>query len=378
VDYNVATNASTGPTTWPVLDGKWTNFSRGSYVVIRVTPEDTLTPLYYKVQLTYGGTGANLEAIRINNTSIGTVPLPNTTVTGTTAATYSVTNAAVLNTVNVSVDASQGASLAYASAAAANTNITAWTNTTGAFTSFARNNYVVIRVISEDTNITQYYKVRLVYGNTSADLDAININGTSIGPVPAPNATAAGTTAVTYTTTDYLNPVILTPTAPTGAVVEYAVGAAAATSPTVWAAGGSLGLVSGQYAVIRVTPEDTSLSPVYYKVRVIHGSPEADLYTIKLNNDIVVPTPAANTSVTGTDAGTITLTAADFASLQVRVGIDPGASAAYASASAAGANVTDWNTTGNFTNFTPGNYLVIRVISQNGQETKYYKVQVNE
>jgi hypothetical protein len=380
VDFNVTTAVNTGPTTWPVTDGKWKNFAKGSWVVIRVIAEDTIKIQYYKVRLTYGGTDAGLSAIRINNTSIGTVPEANTAANGGTAATYRVANAAALNTVNVAVDAPAGASIAYASAASATTNITSWTNTTGVFTSFTRNNYVAIRVISEDTTVTRYYKVRLIYGNQSTELGGITINGNSIGAVPAANNAGNGTTAANYTTPNYLNPVTVGVTgAPSGSVVEYASAAAANTNPSAWSAGGILGLVSGQYVVIRVTPEDTTIPAVYYKVRVIHGSDEADLYSIKINDDFVVPTPAANENVTGNIAGTINLPAAAFTSLRVRVGIDPGASAAYAAAASSTANITNWsNTTGNFTGFTDGQYLVIRVVSQNGQSTKYYKVQLNQ
>jgi hypothetical protein len=71
------------------------------------------------------------------------------------------------------------------------------------------------------------------------------------------------------------------------------------------------------------------------------------------------------------------LPATDFDPVTVRVGVSPGASVAYASAASASANITSWtNTTGVFNNFTPGSYVAVRVISQDGQRTWYYKVQL--
>jgi hypothetical protein len=126
-----------------------------------------------------------------------------------------------------------------------------------------------------------------------------------------------------------------------------------------------------------VVSQDT-VNTSYYKVRVIHGNPDASLEGIRINDNYVIPPPGANSAVTGTTAGTLALAAGDFASVTVRVGVSPGASVAYASAATADASVSSWtNTTGVFANFTPGQYVVVRVISQDGQTTSYYKVELS-
>jgi hypothetical protein len=382
VDFNVATDLTSGPTTWPNGDGRWTNFAKGSVVVIRVISQDTVNTSYYKVRLTYGSSNAALTDIKINNTSITaesgvTIPAPNTAVTGTTAVLYHVPAAANLTNLTAAVTAPAGASVAYAAAAAANTNVTAWTNTNGVFAAFTATQYLVIRVISEDTTTINYYKVRVGVGSSAAAITGISVNSVAVSSLPATNAAVTGTTAVTHTDTLARNPVTIAVTgASTGATVNYASAAAANTNTAAanfTATTSFPGFTSGQYVVIRVVSADT-LTTVYYKVQVIHGNADSDLDLIRINNVAVDPTPAANSAVTGTNAGTLATT---LASVTVKVSVAPGASVAYASAATDSATVSTWtNLTGVFTNFTDGQYLVIRVISQNGQSTTYYKVKL--
>jgi hypothetical protein len=384
VAYASASANNTSVTDWANTTGTFGIFLNAQWLNIRVISEDGLTTRYYKVRIAAGNDSAALTAIRINGTSIGTVPGANTAVTGTTAVLYHAANTAALTNMAVTVDAPAGSQVAYAAAAAANTNTTDWTNTTGVFPTFTPAQWLVIRVISEDTITTSFYKVRVAVGSNEAAITGITINGTAIGTLPAPNTAVTGTTAETYTSASFLNPVtVAVQGGSTGAVINYAVAAAANTNTAAanfTTTTSYSGFTSGQYLVIRVVSQDT-VTTNYYKVRVIHGSSDISLEAVKINDDYVVPVPTVNGAVTGVNAGSLSLDASVYADpIKVKVYADSAAqvNVAYAAAAAANTNTTSFsNTTGVFNSFTPGQYVVIRVISQNGQNTGYYKVQLN-
>ena len=382
VSYASAAAVNTSVTDWANTSGVFGIFLNAQYLYIRVVSESGLNINYYKVRIAAGNDSATITDIKINNASItGETPIPaaNSAVTGTTSALYHLANAAALTNMAVTVNAPAGASVAYAAAAAANTNVTDWTNTTGIFPSFTAAQWVYIRVISEDTITTSYYKVRIAVGSGEASITGITINGAAV-TLPAPNTAVTGTTAESYSSSTLLNPVTAAVQGTAaGAAVSYASAAAANTNTSAASFTGTAsfsGFTSGQYVVIRVVSQDT-ITTNYYKVQVIHGSLDAGLEGIRINDNYVIPPPAANTALTGTNAQTLALASGDFDTVTVRVGVSPGASVAYASAAALDADITGWtNTTGVFTGFTPGQYVVIRVISQSGQTTAYYKVQL--
>jgi hypothetical protein len=222
-------------------------------------------------------------------------------------------------------------------------------------------------------------------GSSEAVITGITINGASIGTLPAPNTAVTGTTAAAYTSPAFLNPVtVAVQGASAGAVINYAAAAAANTNTAAadfTATASYSGFTSGQYLVIRVVSQDT-VTTNYYKVQVIHGSSDISLEAIKVNDDYVIPVPTVNSAVTGANAGTLTLDSGAYSSpIRVRVYADSAAqvSVAYAAAAAADTNTTSFtNTTGVFETFTAGQYVVIRVISQNGQHTGFYKVQLTK
>jgi len=364
---------------WANTTGVFGIFLNANYLYIRVASEDGLTTRFYKVRIAAGSNDAALTDISINGTSIGTLPAPNNAATGTTSVVYHVANAAALTNLAVTVAAPQAASVAYGASAANNTVPANWNNTAGTFASFTAGQWLVIRVSSEDTTVNNYYKVRLVWGSDSTDLTNITVNTQGIGTLPAANNVATGTTAATYSIATPLSTVTVAATSANSATIDYASAAAANTAPGSYAASGSFaGLASGNYVVIRVVSQDL-INTVYYKVQVFHGSPDADLEGIRINGTYVVPIPAGNTAVTGTNAEALTVLTTDLASITVKVGVSPGSTVAYGTAATDNVAPANFNNiTGVFTDFTAGDYVVVRVISQDGQVTQYYKVQIND
>jgi len=148
---------------WVNTSGVFNNVAPGQYVFIRTIAADRTQTRFYKVRLLLAGANdqAVLTDIKINSTSISAVPEPNAAVTGTNNGTHTLASAQELNNMQVTVTASAGATVAYASSNANNTNIQDWSNTTGVFGIFINDNYLYIRVNSENGANTQFYKVRI-------------------------------------------------------------------------------------------------------------------------------------------------------------------------------------------------------------------------
>jgi hypothetical protein len=338
---------------------------------------------WYKFRVYVGRTENTLSAITIPGGSGSiTVPTPNTAVTGTTASAYTMSAAGPWSP-TVTVNVSGGAQVAYALAATSNANITAWTNTTGVFEGIVSAQYVVIRVISENGQNTNYYKVRLLYGSNNASLTSITIPG-GVGAitVPAANTAVTGTTASTYTMSAAgpWSPTVTVVPGQINAQIAYAVAAAINTNITAWTntTGVFDGIVSAQYVVIRVISQDNTVTS-YYKVRLLYGSNDSSLTSITIPGGVgAITVPAANTAVTGTTASTYTMSAAGPWSPTVTVVPgEPNAQAAYAVAAAINTNITDWaNTTGALTDILSAQYVVIRITSQDNTVASYYKVRL--
>lgn len=332
---------------------------------------------WYKFRVYIGRDGAALTSITIPG-GVGsvTIPAPNTAGTGTVAGSYTMSAAGPWSP-TVVVAASEAAQVSYAVAATAATNPAAWANA-GDLTNVASAQYVVIRVVSENGRITNYYKVRLVYGSNDASLTSITIPG-GVGSVtvPAPNTAVTGTTAGNYTMA------VAGPWSPTVSVVgeanaqiSYAVAPLNNTNTTTWADTGNLTSVdSAQYVVIRVISQDNTATN-YYKVRLLYGSDDASLASIAIGSDSV-PLPAPNTAVTGTTASEHTMTSA--APWSVTVNAAPSqvdAKLAYAVAPANNTNTTAWSDTAGLTGVLSAQYVVVRVTSQDNTAVSYYKVRL--
>jgi hypothetical protein len=380
-----ANNTDIAADGWTNTTGIFENVSPAQYVYIRTIAADRTATRYYKVRLLLSGaqTGAELTEIRINGTSIGSVPAANTAVTGTNSVLWKVDTLQNLNNLQVSVAKSEGSSVAYAIAAANNTNVTDWANTTGVFGIFQNAQYLYIRVVSESGLTINYYKVRIAAGNGSAAITDIRINGTSITgetALPAANTEVAGTTSVLYHAANAaaLTNMAVTVEAAAGASVAYAAAAANNTTDTSWTntTGIFPAFTAAQWVYIRVISEDT-ITTRYYKVRVAVGSGEATITGITING-AAVTLPAPNTVVTGPTAAAYassTLLNPVTAAVQ---GTAAGAVVTYAAAAAATTNTSAASFTGtpSFSGFTSGQYVVIRVVSQDTINTNYYKVGV--
>jgi hypothetical protein len=377
-------------------EGSFASFIPLQWLNIRVISEDGLNTAYYKVRLYTGGTNNfALSGITVNGAPVSPFPLANTATSvadwkgnitwtfGTASVNHTVTSLDRVTVAATGVDPDLKISYKVSETNAATDNPGAATDyvASGTFEEFTRGNYVFIRVDTSDNTETRYYKIRILFGSDQTTIGGINFGTTPTSLNPLANAAATGSSYETYNTDTYFQNVTLTATgvAP-GAMVAYGTAATATAAPSNFDITNGVfnNFVSGNYVVIRVTAED-SVNQSFYKVRVITGNPDAELESIKINNNYVIPVPIPNTVATGTYAEILTVSASDLTALTVKVGASAGSNVAFASTATAGANVTSWtNTNGRFSNFTSGHYVVIRVISQNGQTTSYYKVQVQE
>lgn len=375
-------------------EGAFASFIPLQWLNIRVISEDGLNTAYYKVRLYTGGTNNfALSGITVNGVSITPLPVANeaTSTTdwkgnvvwtmGTASINHTVTSLDTVTVVATGVDPNLRISYKVSETNSTDPGVAADYAESGTFGEFTGGNYVFIRTDTSDNTETRYYKIRILFGSDQTTISGINFGATSTGLYPPVNTAATGGSYVTYTTDIYSQNITLTATGvASGATVAYGTAATATAAPANFDITNGVfnNFVSGNYVVIRVTAED-AVNQSFYKVRVITGNPDAELESIKINGTYVVPVPSFNTAANGTNAGSVTVITGDLAALTVKVGAPAGSSVAFASAATVSANVTTWtNTNGKFNNFTGGQYVVIRVISQDGQTTYYYKVQVND
>jgi hypothetical protein len=363
---------------------------------------------WYSFRIRVGGPNADLTALTVSTgNTVGTIPAPNAAATGTTAGSHTM-SAAGPWTLNLQSTVSPGATVAYATTATAAANVTTW-NTDGTFTGIATAQYVNVRVISGDAFTTQYYKVRLVYGSSDADLISLDVLSGSepVYVVPAANDTVTGIIAADYHMVTAAGPWDLDVNAvvSTGATVTYATAATATANVTTWNATGIFeGISSAQYVYVRVTPEDLT-EPSYYKVRLLYGSDDADILTVTVGGESsnILPatagtvnpgtpqttdtkgnvTPAVPPSFTG-NPGSVDLTAAvagaEF-TVVATVSVDATVRYGYVADVTAGGATTrsiQW-TTGNIPAISVtavlSNYVIVEVTSESGI-AKQYVIQV--
>jgi hypothetical protein len=239
---------------------------------------------WYKFRVGIGRPGAELNVITISG-GVGAVAIPaaNTAVTGVTASEYRMSSAGPWSP-TVTTTVSEAAGKAYAVAATISDNITDWSNTTGALANVVSAQYVVIRVVSESTRYTNYYKIRLAYGNSGATLSTL-----SVGSVSAAIGTAAD---VVYAepAEDIRGAITLAPAQLAGAVVSTLDSDPANTGAMVDCARGYIvpgfdwkgnpiytwtvsdytsaavpaDIQNGEYLVVRVTSEDRTVIRYHY------------------------------------------------------------------------------------------------------------------
>jgi hypothetical protein len=306
---------------------------------------------------------------------------------------------------------SGGAQVAYAAASAVNANIPAAEFTAaGSFSNVAPGQYVVIRVVSENGENTGYYKVRLVFGDVTATLNAITIDGTPIVTLPEPNSVADGDSAARVQMSGpgpWTSVSVGVTQDSDKSTVRYASAPAvnANIAEGAWSDSGTLSssISSGQYVFIRVTSEAGTAN--YYKLRLVYGSGEANLSSVTVGgvNATVgssgIFDPATGGSYTGF-AGAVTLTsdqAGDGSSVTVAAVPSADATVRYNWGGAMSfmpgmafyylSDAANWNTTGQglfgggsaagFISVDPGvngAVVFIEVTSQDGTTVNTYAV----
>jgi hypothetical protein len=392
VSYVMAAANNTSVTDFSNTSGLFPTWQNAQWLYVRVMAENNVTANFYKIRIAYGQTGASLTDILINGTSITTevaatdpltyvaIPAPNAAVTGTTAAEYHVAAAANLTNLTASVVGSSGASVAYAMAAASNTNTTDFSNTTGSFAAFTQNNYLVIRVTSEDTITTQYYKVRILVGSKQAYLTGISVNSVPLDISNyTPNTAVTGPNFIKYRhpVDQPFSQAAVTITNPGNATVTYAV---APTSTTNTPAGNFNttstfpGLISNQVIVLRSVSSD-GLTTYYYKVLVVHGSSEIDLINVRVNGNSLPVLPTMNATLQGSNYTVVQ--PANLSSVTVRVGVAGGVDVAYyhsTSLSPISLGTEDYD--GIFTGLSDGDYVILVLTAEDRETVEYYKLRM--
>ena len=148
---------------------------------------------------------------------------------------------------------------------------------------------MVIRVISQDNTLTNYYKIRLIYGNSGAVLASLSVGGvfatlgTAQTAAPAAEPSVAVRGAITLTTAQLAGtaiPVLNSDPGNNGATVAYGRGYMydytdpwkGTVTPT-WSAPVSYTpdipatIETGNYLVVRVTSEDGT-NVLYHNILV--------------------------------------------------------------------------------------------------------------
>jgi hypothetical protein len=272
--------------------------------------------------------------------------------------------------------------------------------------SAVNNNFIYVRSSSgQEQGETIYYKIKLVQKNDDLSLagNKVVINGVdaTAGRMGAHSLVgqeawgafndgavldAAGYVSINTTLETANAPVTVTVglTASTGVTVEYG-----HTSndrdylidDANWSSINNLGVLpTNEYVVLRLTSELGVQG--WYKFRVRTGRNGFGLGSITIDNSPIDSVPDANAQVTGTTAVNHTMSVAGpWSTVSVSATLDSssgGARIAYAVASEGNTNTAaaDFSDAGSFTNVASGHYVVIRVVSENGENTGYYKVRL--
>jgi hypothetical protein len=148
-----------------------------------------------------------------------------------------------------------------------------------------------------------------------------------------------------------------------------------------WTADPNLNILpTNEYVVLRLTSELGVRG--WYKFRVRIGRTGNSLASITIDNSQIDSVPASNAYVTGTTAVNHTMSAAGPWTVSVSAAplttSSGGARIAYAVASEGNTDTpaANFSDTGSFSNVALGHYVVIRVVSENGENTGYYKVRL--
>ncbi|MDR0786043.1 MAG: hypothetical protein LBE74_09230, partial [Treponema sp.] len=268
------------------------------------------------------------------------------------------------------------------------------------------NNFIYVRSSSgQEQGETIYYKIKLVQKNDDLSLagNKVVINGVEatagmmgVHSLVGQEAWGAYNDGAVLDNAGYVNinttletadnPVTVTValTASTGVTVEY--GHTSNDRDYLvddenWSSSNNLGVLpTNEYVVLRLTSELGIQG--WYKFRVRTGRTGNSLSSITINNTQITSLPEVNAQVTGTTAVEHTMSeAGPWSSVSATATPDSasgGAQIAYAVAPTSNTNTpaADFIAAGSFSEVTLGHYVVIRVVSENGENTGYYKVRL--
>jgi len=358
------------------------NFVPGDILWVKVTSSDSEVVNFYAykmsgppnssnyaelTKLTYStrtGSPVDFPAFDSDKPNESGLPYGNSRVTGLAYINYRMPsafdNAFKWKEFYFRATASSNATVAYAIANDLDTLISDWSNTSGFFAEVQRGQYVVIRVTSESTTTVKYYKVRPIYGNSTATLTAYTINTVSAATIPPardsddyavysvfnmPTAPQADNSWAS---------IKVAATASANATATYAKTIVPNDVPDAWNTTGDLGSMKRfETVVICVTSEDTTVNQ-YYKARLVYGSSNTTLTDIKVGTFSAVSrgTPTDNiSSFSGGTAGSVVLTGGDPATIEVSATGPSSATIQFTNGSYNAwfgytINAANWNTTG--------------------------------
>ncbi|MDR0784917.1 MAG: hypothetical protein LBE74_03415 [Treponema sp.] len=278
-----------------------------------------------------------------------------------------------LTNAEVIANASAGAKLAYAVGTVGSTKPSTFSD--AATVTLATNNYLYIRVTSEDGKNVNYYRIQVTTESANA-----NLNGIALGEV---QVTALGTPAATYNaetlvagmaalTNAQKNGVTVTATPSfSGATVKYAKASGDA-APT-FADSLTTDFTDGDFLYVEVTAQN-GVDKNVYKVEIQIGR-NASLTGISFDE-----TPVFNFGIPSATAADVfaggflfaTQTAKNIAVTATPA--DSQATVKYAKASGDAAPTFAESLT---TDFTDGDFVYIEVTAANETTKLYYKIQVN-
>jgi hypothetical protein len=152
------------------------------------------------------------------------------------------------------------------------------TNNAGTLATLAAGNYIWVRSVSQDGEVTKYYKILVESKQNVATLASADINSTPVGALPTPAATwtAAGATVHPLGAVAPAS-VVLAAVVTVGSNATVRYGYSTSATEPVWGSSATFTApVSGAYIGVEVTAENGSTKQ-YYKWRLSFGSTSAAL-----------------------------------------------------------------------------------------------------
>lgn len=415
VRYGTSTDSGTAPTNWQV-SGQFSNVVAGTYIGVEVTSENGTTVRYYRffVRRTGDSGDATLASVTIKDAVVGarefSIPGPtwNATLANKPVVVTGLPSQITMNAIPSNAQAT--VEYGYSNSA---TSAPVW-RSVGAFVNGNLGDYLGVRVTSQDKTVN-IYRFRLVPGaNSASTISQIKITkggqsvvanvGTppdwsSAGVWGSPISWYTGSgPSVRYIDTPDIDlggmlPGDITVEAldvPTGATVQYGTATVKTTTgndrPPLQASGAFQAVANGRFLCVEVTSQDMS-SVTTYGFHLKNGSGTGVSFdNVVIDGNSGAPgTPGMYTS--GNTGNPWAVWAAALQSVDVAVsglpkdltvsvaGLSSGAQVFYGSSTANNQQPNNWNTHGQFTNISVGNFIGVQVVAQNA-DIAYYRFRI--